>query len=221
MANIPAVSKVFKTVNITHGYRSTYTISNWASNVNYDESNPIQTYESSSDIISKYDINQMILNEQFMPLIGIDVGFKNTLTANFQYKKSRSMTISFSNNQLTEVNSREIVIGAGYRIKGLTFNIISLTGGGNKRTVKNDLVLKVDLGFKRDKTTLRRIDEHNNQVSAGQNKFNLYVTADYQFSTRLSAQAFFKRDMNSPFVSTSFPTATTFAGLMIRFNLAQ
>ena len=221
LSNIPSIGAVFKTVNITHSYRSTYTISNWASNVYYDANNPIQTYENSSNIIPRIDINQMVLNEQFMPLIGVDVGFQNSLTCNVQYKKSRSLTMSFSNNQLTEVNGREIVVGAGYRIKGLTFNIMSLTGGNSRKTVKNDLVLKIDLGFKKDKTILRRIDENNNQVSAGQNKINIYITGDYQFSTRLSAQAFFKRDMNTPFVSTSFPTATTFAGLMFRFNLAQ
>ena len=221
LSAIPAASSVFKTFNINHSYRSTYTISNWASNVYYDASNTIQTYENSNNIIPKIDINQLILNEQFMPLIGIDVGFQNSLTCNVQYKMSRSLTMSFSNNQLTEVNGREIVIGAGYRIKGLTFNVMSLTGGNNRKTVKNDLVLKLDLGFKKDKTVLRRIDENNNQVSAGQNKINIYITGDYQFSTRLSAQVFFKRDMNTPFVSTSFPTATTFAGVMIRFNLAQ
>ena len=221
LTNIPAVGEIFKTVNINHSYRSTFTISNWASNVYYDETNPVMTYENNSNIIPEIDINQLVLNEQFMPLLGVDVGFKNSLTCNVQYKQSRSLTLSFSNNQLTEVVGKEIVIGAGYRIKGLKFNIVSMTSGGNKRTVSNDLVLKVDLGFKKDKTTLRRIDENNSQVSAGQNKFNIYVTGDYQFSSRLSAQAFFKRDMNSPFVSTSFPTSTTFAGLMIRFNLAQ
>ena len=221
LTNIPAVGSLFKTVNLTHSYRSTYTISNWQSNVYYDESNPLQTYENSSDIIPKIETNQMVLNEQFMPLIGVDVGFQNSLTCNVQYKKSRSMTLSFSNNQLTEVMGREIVLGAGFRIKGLKFNIVSMTGGGNKKTVSNDLVLKLDIGFKHDKTTLRRIDENNSQVSAGQDKINIYLTGDYQFSSRLSAQAFFKRDMNTPFVSTSFPTATTFAGLMIRFNLAQ
>ena len=227
LANIPAVGAIFKTVNITHTYRSTYTISNWASNVYYDESNPVQTYEGNSNIIPEIDISQLVLNEQFMPLLGLDVGFQNSLTCNVQYKQSRSLTMSFSNNQLTEVNSREIVMGAGYRIKGLKFNIVSMTGGlapgggNNKKTVNNDLVLKLDLGFKKDKTTLRRVDENNSQVSAGQNRINIYLTADYQFSTRLSAQAFFKRDTNTPFVSTSFPTATTFAGVMIRFNLAQ
>ena len=221
LTNIPAIGSIFKTVNITHSYRSTYSISNWASNVYYDETNPVLTYENNSNIIPKIDINQIVLNEQFMPLLGIDVGFQNSLTCNLQYKQSRSLTMSFSNNQLTEVVGKEIVVGAGYRIKGLKFNIMSMTGGGGKRTVSNDLVLKVDLGFKKDKTTLRRVDENNSQVSAGQNKLNIYITGDYQFSSRLSAQAFFKRDMNTPFVSTSFPTSTTFAGLMIRFNLAQ
>ena len=221
LTNIPAVGSLFKTVNLTHSYRSTYTLSNWARNVYYDENNPVQTYESNSNIIPKIEINQMVLNEQFMPLIGVDVGFQNSLTCNVQLKKSRSLTMSFSNNQLTEVVGREIVLGAGYRIKGLKFNIVSLTGGNNKKTVSNDLVLKLDIGFKRDKTTLRRIDENNCQVSSGQDKINIYLTGDYQFSTRLSAQAFFKRDMNTPFVSTSFPTSTTFAGIMIRFNLAQ
>jgi cell surface protein SprA len=225
LTNIPALAEIFKSINITHSYRSTYTINSWASNVYYNEHNPIQTFENSDNIIPRYDIQQMVLNEQFAPFIGVDVGFQNTLTANVQYKKSRALTISFSNNQLTEVNGQEIVVGAGYRIKGLSFNISSLTAGprgkNNKKTVSNDLVLKVDIGFRHDKTILRRIDENNNQVSAGQNKINIYITGDYQFSTRLSAQAFFKRDMNTPFISTSFPTSTTFAGVMIRFNLAQ
>ena len=221
LANIPAVASVFKTVNLTHSYRSTYTIGNWASNVYYDPNNTIQVYENSDNIIPKYDINQLVLNEQFMPLIGIDVGFQNSLTCNFQYKKSRTLTMSFSNNQLTEVEGKEFVVGAGYRIKNLSFNIVSLTGSKNKKTVKNDLVLKLDIGFKRDKTTLRRIDENNSQVSAGQSRLNIYLTGDYQFSTRLSSQVFFKYDTSTPFVSTSFPTSTLYAGLMIRFNLAQ
>ena len=221
LANIPAVAEIFKTINISHSYRSTYTIGNWASNVYYDPKNTVQFYENSDNIIPQYDLSQLVLNEQFAPLIGIDVGFQNSLTCNVQYKQSRTLTMSFTNNQLTEMEGKEIVVGAGFRIKNLTFNVISMTGNRNKKTVKNDLVLKLDIGFKRDKTTLRRIDENNSQVSAGQNKINVYLTGDYQFSSRLSTQAFVKYDTNTPFVSTSFPTSTTFAGVMVRFNLAQ
>ena len=220
LTNIPSISKLFKSVNITHSYKSTYTISSWASNIYYDPNNTIQTYENSDLIVPKYDIQQLVLNEQFAPLIGIDLGLQNSMTCNFQFKKSRAMTLSFTNNQLTEINGREIVIGAGYRIKNLTFNVVSLEGGGNK-TIKNDLVLKLDLGFKRDKTILRRIDENNNQVSAGQSKINIYVTADYTFSQRLSSQVFFKHDMSNPFVANTFKNSQTFAGVTIRFSLAQ
>ena len=220
LTNIPAIGKLFKTVSISHSYKSNYTISTWATNVYYDPNNTIQSFENSDQIIPKYDIQQMVLSEQYMPLIGIDLGLQNSMTTNFQYKKSRTMTLSFSNNQLTEVNGSEIVVGAGYRIKGLAFSVTPV-GGGNSRTIKNDLVLKLDIGYKRDKTILRRIDENNNQVSAGQDKINFYLTADYTFSQRLSAQAFFKRDVNIPQVANNFYNSTTYAGVTIRFNLAQ
>ena len=220
LSNIPAIQKIFKSLNLTHSYKSSYAINSWASNVYYNPENTVQTYENSDLIIPPYDIAQMVLTEQYMPLIGIDMGFQNSMTGNIQFKKSRTMTLSFSNNQLTEVNGHEFVIGAGYRIKNLSFNITPI-GGGSKQTIKNDLILKLDLGFKKDITVLRRIDENNNQISAGQRKINIYVTADYTFSQRLSAQAFFKRDVTIPFMANTFKNATTFAGVTIRFSLAQ
>ncbi|MBR7022224.1 MAG: cell surface protein SprA [Bacteroidales bacterium] len=221
LTNIPAIGKVFKTLNITHSYKSNYAINAWASNVYYDENNTIQTYENSDLIVPKYDIAQIVISEQFAPLIGIDIGLQNSMTTNFQFKKSRTMTLSFANNQLTEVSGREIVIGAGYRLKNLSFSFTPLGGSGKSQTIKNDLVLKLDIGFKKDITILRRIYERNNQVSAGQNKINIYLTADYTFSKRLSAQAFFKRDVSDPFVANTFRNSTTFAGVTIRFSLAQ
>ena len=221
LTNIPAIGKVFKTLSLTHNYKSNYAINAWASNVYYDEMNSTQTFENSDLIIPKYDIAQIVLTEQYTPLLGIDIGLQNSMTFNLQYKKSRTLTLSFANNQLTEVNGREFVIGGGYRIKDLSFSIISLNGNGKKQNIKNDLILKLDLGFKKDITVLRRIDENNNQVSAGQNKINIYLTADYTFSQRLAAQAFFKRDVSVPFVANTFRNSTTFAGITLRFSLAQ
>jgi cell surface protein SprA len=121
---------------------------------------------------------------------------------------------------LTEVVGDEIIIGAGYRLRNLSFIVSSLTGG-NATRASNDLILKLDLGFRTDKTTLRRIDEQNSQVSAGQRKINIYVTADYTFSNRLSMQAYFRRDMSDPFVSSQFKNSNTAGGITMRFNLAQ
>ncbi len=221
LTNIPAVGELFKTVSITHSYKSNYAISQWASNVYYDEDNTIQTFENSDLIVPKYDMGQIVLSEQFAPLIGIDLGLQNSMTTNFQIKKSRTLTLSFANNQLTEVNGREFVIGAGYRIKNVSFNFTPIGSNGKSQTIKNDLVLKLDIGYKRDITILRRIDENNNQVSAGQNKINFYFTADYNFSQRLSAQAFFKYDLSIPEVANTFRNSTTYGGITLRFSLAQ
>ena len=221
LTNIPAIGELFKTVSITHNYKSNYAISTWASNVYYDEDNTIQTFENSDQIIPQYDMGQIVLSEQYAPLIGIDLGLQNSMTTNFQFKKTRTLTLSFANNQLTEVNGREFVIGAGYRIKNVSFNFTPIGGNGKAQTIKNDLVLKLDIGYKRDITILRRIDENNNQVSAGQNKINFYFTADYNFSQRLSAQAFFKYDLSIPEVANTFRNSTTYGGITLRFNLAQ
>jgi cell surface protein SprA len=220
LTNIPAIGELFKTVSLTHNYKSSYAINQWASNVYYDEDNTIQTFENSDLIVPRYDIGQIVLTEQYAPLIGIDLGLQNSMTTNFQFKKSRTLTLSFANNQLTEVNSREYVIGAGYRIKNVSFSFTPVGGNGKSQTIKNDLVLKLDIGFKRDITILRRIDERNCQVSAGQNKINFYFTADYNFSQQLSAQAFFKYDLSIPEIANTFRNSTTYGGITLRFNLA-
>lgn len=165
-------------------------------------------------------MGQIVITEQFSPLVGVDVGLHNSLTARVEFKKQRNLTMSFINNQLTEVVGQEFIIGTGYRFKNLALIISGITGGKGTRSA-NDLVLKLDLGFRTDVTTLRRLDENNSQISAGQYKTNLYLTADYMISNRFNVQAFFKRDMSDPFVSSQFRNANTFAGVTMRFNLAQ
>ncbi len=217
---IPAVQKIFKSVNITHAYRSTYSINSWRTNEDYDPKNPTKTYPNSNLYIGKIEMGQIVVTEQFSPLLGIDVGLHNSMTARVEFKKQRNLTMSFTNNQLTEVVGQEFIIGTGYRFKNLALIISSITGGRGTRS-SNDLVLKLDLGFRTDVTTLRRLEERNSQISAGQYKTNLYLTADYMISNRFNLQAFFKRDMSDPFVSSQFRNSNTFAGVTMRFNLAQ
>lgn len=217
---IQALKKIFKNISLTHAYKSAFTISSWANNINYDASNQMAVYAGTNTRISQYDIAQILLNEQYSPLIGINMTMTNSLTPTIEYKKSRTVTLGFSNNQITEVNGREIVIGLGYTFKDLGFNIAMLEST-SKRKVSNDLKVKLDIGFRRDITTLRSIDERNSQISAGQDKINVYLTGDYTFSQRLSMQAFFKYDMTNPFIANSYRTTNIFAGITARFSLTQ
>lgn len=218
LTKIPALKKIFKTVNITHSYKSNYSISSWATNLNYSEDSPMAIYTGTNMRVPQYDMAQVVVSEQYAPLIGLKLTFNNNLSPSLDFKKSRTVTISFINNQLTEAEGQEIVIGCGYTFKDL--GLVFSSSGGTSRNA-NDLTLKLDLGFRRDKTVLRSIDENYSQISAGQNKLNIYLTADYDFSNRLGMQAFFRHDMTDPFIANSFKTSNTFAGVTLRFSLTQ
>ena len=220
LSKIPALKKHFKTITLTHGYKSSFSISAWANNVNYNANEQMAVFSGTNMRIPQYDVSQLMLSEQYAPLIGVTLALNNSLTPSFEYKKSRTITLGFSNNQITEVNGREIVIGCGYTFKDLGFSLSLFDGSGSKK-VSNDLKLKLDIGFRRDVTTLRSIDERHSQISAGQNKVNVYLTGDYNFSQRLGMQVFFKYDMTNPFIANAYKTTNVFAGITARFSLTQ
>ena len=175
-------------------------------------------YDGTNIRVPQYDMAQIVVSEQYAPLIGVKLSLHNNLSPSLDFKKSRTVTISFINNQLTEAEGREIIIGCGYTFKDLGL-IISTLGGSSKNA--NELTMKLDIGFRKDKTILRSIDENYSQISSGQNKVNVYLTADYDFSNRLGMQAFFRHDMTDPFIANSFKTSNTFAGVTLRFSLTQ
>ena len=67
------------------------------------------------DFVGPNDINSVSISEQFSPLIGLDVTWINDFETRVELKSSRNLALSFSNNQLTEVLSKEMVFGVGYR----------------------------------------------------------------------------------------------------------
>ncbi len=221
LTNIEAIGKVFRTINITSGYRSMLTLTSWQTNVNFDPNHPDQFFVNSMNYVTRYKVGVVSLIEQFNPLIGLDVTMKNSMTTRIEYKQSRNLALSFVNNQLTEMNSAELVFGFGYRIKNLKFSIGSLNGSGKSTNYNSDLNIKLDFGVRDTKTTLRRTDDNNNQVSAGSRQYNLNFTADYMLSKSLQIRAYYNWTSNNPYVSSQFPNATTSGGLSLRFNLAQ
>ena len=222
LTKIKAVGKLFRSVNITHGYRSMLSISSWTTNVNFKPEDPGLTFPNSYNYITKYDIGIVSIMEQYSPLIGVDITMHNSLSAKVEFKKSRKLDLSFVNNQLTEVTGNEVVVGMGYRIKNLNFTIGNMSGSSNKnKNFKSDLNLKFDFGIRDNKTTLRRIDEVNNQISAGAKQFTLNFAADYMLSQSIQLKFYYNWTSSNPYVSNQMPNATTSGGFSLRFNLAQ
>lgn len=139
----------------------------------------------------------------------------------FEYKKSRTMTFSMANLQLTDLNTDEIIIGLGYKIKDVSFTVSSMGGGGRKTKITSDLDIKVDFSIRNNRTVLRRVDQNIDQVSSGQRVFSINTSLDYMLSKSVTIRLFFDKIINNPFVSNQYPNSTTKGGISIRFSLAQ
>lgn len=217
LSKIEAVREYFQTITVAHGYRSTFTINSFRSIAQYRESGGFSSStDNSGNFIPEFEIGQVSISEQFSPLISVDMTWVNSLTTRFEYRSSRNIGLSFANNQVTDVKSREIIIGAGYRFKDLAFNIAQ---GGNTQRVQSDLVLRFDLSFRQNRTVLRKLIEEVDVISAGQNNVAINFSADYQVSQRVNMRLFYDRNITNPFVSNQFPTSNTHAGFSFRFML--
>jgi cell surface protein SprA len=221
LAKIPLLKKYFKTINISHGYRSSYTIGSFSSNINYQSQDGYQSIREElgeQNYIPQTEIKQISISEQFNPLINFDMTWNNSLISKIGLQKSRTLSMSFANNQLTEVTTNELVLGLGYRFKDVTFYFKS---GGSKKKISSDLKVKTDFALRTNKTMLRRLDESIQQPSAGQRILTFNFTADYMLSERFEIRFYLDNISTNPFVSSQYPTGNTNGGFSLRFTLAQ
>ena len=221
LSNIPFLKKWFKNITISHAYRSSYNIGSYISNIQYQEANGYaSSLNDNYDFNARYDITLLSITEQFSPLIRLNATLNNSMLVNVELKRSRNLALSFVNNQLTEVISQEYVVGVGYRLKGLKFNISS--GGGNgRKQVNSDLNMKVDFSLRDNRTILRRIDQNINQVSSGQKVMSINFSADYMVSHRMTMRLYYDQVINNPYMANQYRNSSTNGGISMRFTLAQ
>ena len=222
LTKIRAIKKYLRTFTITHGYTCTYSVGSYTSNLQYQEKDgyPSQ-FDNSGNFIPKEQIGVVSLTEQFNPLIKLDMGWVNSLLSSFEWKRSRNLSFSFDNDQLTEIFSNEFIIGLGYRFKNVRLSFISLGTAGKKSKYKSDLSLKADFSIARNMTTLRQLDQAINQISTGQQVISINFTADYNLSQKFTLRFYFNKIINSPYVSNQYYTSNTKGGLTLRFTLSQ
>lgn len=217
LSKIPALKKIFRTVNLSHAYRSTFSVSNFTTNLaagtNIDGT-PVRDNSREQNFIADTQINAITISEQLSPLIRIDMTWQNSLITNFEINKNRVLAFSTTNYQLTENRSDEIVMGLGYR-----FPDVEIKLAGKKR--KSDLNVRFDLSIRDTEIIARRMDEGTNQITSGQNLISIKTAIDYVISDRLNIRAFYDHQINKPKVSISFPTSNINTGVSLRFTLTQ
>jgi cell surface protein SprA len=209
--------ETFKRFTIQHAYRASYTINSFRSNFDYDKDPGGK--DATGNFYNKMIIGNINLVEQFNPLIRFDFEMKNSFKFLAEMKKDRSLSMSFDNNLLTEVQGKEFVVGLGYRFKDVIFS--SSLADNPTGIIKSDLNIKVDFSYRNNKTIVRNLDYNNNQLGGGQNIWSAKLTADYSLSKNLTAIFFYDHSFSKPVISTSFPLTNIRTGFTMRYNFGN
>jgi cell surface protein SprA len=162
-------------------------------------------------------INQVMISEQFAPLIGVNFRTKSKLNFRFEYKTKRDLSLNISNAQITELNSKDWAMDVGY-----TKNNMKLPFKDNGRviTLKNDITFQLNMSVGNSRTIQRKIEDVSS-ITNGNINFQLRPNISYMINQKLRLQAYFERTVNEPLVTNSFRRSTTRGGVKIMFNLAQ
>lgn len=216
------MQKIVQNISITHGYSSTLTVSSFQTNLDYrgtgalNGGNRIDTLNG--NYYPLYAIPNIVLNESFSPLIGIDMTFKNNIQARFDYKKSRTLTMNFYDYQLVEMNTEQFTFGASYKIRGLK---LPIKFRGKRIRLDNDLNFRFDFSYRDNITVNHRIDAGLPQITNGSTTYTIQPSIDYVISQRMNIRIFVDYNKTIPKISTGFPTTRTRGGVTLRFTLGQ
>ena len=221
LSRLPGFRNVFNTFTVTDAYTGTLSMSSFVSALYYQDAYglgyPSFIDSNSGNFVPYFQVPNITITEQFGPLLGIDASLKNGLTARFEYRKSRTASLSLIDYQISETKSQEYVVGGGYRVHGikLPFSVFGV------KKLPNDLNIKLDVGVRDDITTNTYLAQDLSIVTRGQKVISIAPSIDYIVNDNLTLRFFYDRRQSIPYTTQSYPITTTRAGLTIRFIFAQ
>jgi len=234
LSKIKSLKDIFSSVNITHAYTSTFSISNYVNSSAFStESNidilsintDIQDYPrarqdprgESSFLIPVYTINQVRVTERFSPLIGVNLRTREGITFKMEYSRERNLLLDLvSNKQITEQRSNDYTFDFGFTRSEWKF---PFRIKGRVTTVKNEIQFRTAFTVRNTETIQRKIDDEN-ILTEGNTNYNIRPTLSYIINQRLSMTMYFEKVINTPKLSIQPPRISSAFGIQVRFNLA-
>jgi cell surface protein SprA len=228
---LDAFKEIFQSVTLTHSYQSMYSVLSFSNSLDFENPDqigidqPIErynetyhgTFNDEGQYVPVYVIGDVLISEQFAPLIGINVRTKGRMTARAEYKTKRDLSLHISNAQVTEVSAKDVSVEIGY-----TKNNMRLPFKSQGRTIvlKNDVTFRMNFTISDGKTIQRKIGK-DNEITNGNVNFQLRPNISYVVNQKLTIQGYFERNVNKPQITNSPPKALTRFGIQVRFSLAQ
>lgn len=215
--------KYFSNISLSHGYNSTLNVNRFQTNPdfrgtydnNYNYPEIVDTLNG--NFYNRFTMNDIVISEQFAPLIGIDVAMKNGFTGKFQMKKTRNLNLNFSLPQLVEQRSTEFTFGSGYRLTGMS---LPIKLGKKTLNLENEMNFKFDFSI-RDNVTINHKFDALPEVTTGSKTITTSPSVNYVINNKLKAEIYYTRERVKPKTSAFYPRITNRGGLRLTFTLTQ
>ena len=153
-------------------------------------------------------------------VVAADMTFTNQISARFEYRKTRTLSLSLIDYQLAENRSTEITFGMDWRRKGFPF-LKNVKIGKNAKPLDNDVTIRIDFSMRDDGTSNSKLDQNTAFGTAGQRVIRIAPSVDYVVNNRINLKFYFEQNRIIPKIATTAPVTNTRAGVQVRISLAQ
>lgn len=223
LSRIPGLDKIFTNFSISHSYSSNLSMNNFTSALLYADKFGLG-FPSFMDTVSNnfvpfFLVPNVTISERFQPLIGIDVQFTNQFNFKIDYGRSRTISLSLIDFQVSEVRSVDITVGAGWRKRGLKLPFKVPFTKEDTKTLQNDITFRFDLTFRDNAIANNILDQQNTIPTGGQKVLTINPSIDYVLNNRVRLRLFLEQNRVVGYIATPPPVVNTRAGLQVNISL--
>lgn len=245
LGKIPFFKNIFSNVRISHGYKSSLSINSFESDLSYDDydennnqiigqRNPANLDSISNNYYSRFLVPSVVIDEQFAPLIGIDIKTKNDMNISFSYNKRRNLSMGFISYELAETRATTLDFGFDWKVKNIRLGFLpGFNAGAKKKKASNkkaendtnakqgnDLDILFDLSFADNLTLNHLLDqEADARPTRGSKDITISPAIRYDINKNINLRFFVDFRKQAPYVSNQYDVITTEGGVTVRISL--
>ncbi len=227
LSRVAGLDKIFTNFTLTHAYNASLGMNSFTSALLYQDVSRygypsfIDTTAGNNNYIPFFLVPNLTIQEQFAPLIGVDMTFTNQLSLKFDYTKQRQLSLSLIDYQLSEVRSTTLTFGGGFRKKGLKLPFKVPFSKKDTKKLDNEINFRIDFKIADNVASNSRLDQNSSFATSGSKDITISPTIDYYISNRINVKLYFDQRRVNPYISSSPPTIDTRGGVQIRISLAK
>ncbi len=239
LSKLGNLADIFQSISITHGYQGKLVVNSFDTDRQFDRNNLTKVKETTLDYYSRFEIPDIQIDEQFSPLLGIDVRLKNDMSFKAEYKNSRLLRLELiGTGRLRETKASEYTGAFGYKLKDAKISFLSpkkkkktskkedtkkpsnnRPGQRASQSTPGDMDFTFDLSIRDDVTNIRELITGLVEPDRGNRRITIAPAITYQLNNQLSLRFFFDYSKNIPYTSAGYTTTNIRSGVTVRFTL--